>query len=95
MAHITYPEINYQEIIYYAAPRKKTGRQSWMKWDPEFAQNLRQTGHFPRRAEKAYGVAVDCSDRQRIRENHLPGNPEKHGIILLFLYRSDQEHPEL
>ena len=39
-AHLDIPEINYQDIIYYAAPRKRQQKQSLDEVDPELLATL-------------------------------------------------------
>ena len=44
-ARVGYPKIDYQDIHYYAAPKKKDGPRSLDEVDPELLKHLRQAGH--------------------------------------------------
>lgn len=35
-AHLTIPEIDFQAISYYAAPRKRNSRRAWTRWIPNW-----------------------------------------------------------
>ncbi len=44
-AHLNIPEIDYQSISYYAAPKKKRRSQKFGRSGPRTAENIRQAGH--------------------------------------------------
>ena len=56
-ANIQHPPIDYQDIIYYAAPRRRRGRaQEPGRGGPRGAGGLRQAGNPPCRAGKSWPV---------------------------------------
>ena len=49
-AHVNYPEIDYQDISYYSAPKKKTdGPKSLDEVDPELLRTYEKLGSATRR----------------------------------------------
>lgn len=59
-AHLEIPEINYQDIIYYAAPKQKVALESLDDVDPELIDTFNKLG-IPLEEQKLMtGVAVDA-----------------------------------
>ena len=59
-AHLDIPEIDYQDIIYYAAPRTKPKLNSMDEVDPELRRTFDKLG-IPLEEQKVLaGVAVDA-----------------------------------
>jgi Fe-S cluster assembly protein SufB len=50
--NVQYPEIDFQDIIYYSAPKKKPTLNSLDELDPEIKATI---GYFARRTEAAFG----------------------------------------
>src|ERR1051325_3632153 len=42
--NITYPEVNYQDIIYYSAPKQKIAKSSLDEVDPELLRTFEKLG---------------------------------------------------
>ena len=94
-AHITYPEINYQEIIYYAAPKKKTGPSSLDEVDPELLKTFDKLGISLEEQKRLSGVAVDAVIDSVSVKTTFQETLKKHGIIFCSFTEAIQEHPEL
>src|SRR6056297_4067755 len=59
-AHLKIPEINYQDIIYYSAPKQKVGPKSLDDVDPELLKTFDKLGIPLDEQIKLTGVAVDA-----------------------------------
>src|SRR5262245_55103862 len=55
-ARVTHPPIDYQELYYYAAPKKKAGPKSLDEIDPEILETYRKLGIPLREQEILAGV---------------------------------------
>ncbi len=94
-AHISYPEINYQEIIYYAAPKKKTGPASLDEVDPELLRTFDKLGISLEEQKRLSGVAVDAVIDSVSVKTTFQDTLKKHGVIFCSFTEAIQEHPEL
>jgi Fe-S cluster assembly protein SufB len=94
-AHLSYPEINYQEIIYYAAPKKKTGPGSLDEVDPELLKTFDKLGISLEEQKRLTGVAVDAVIDSVSVKTTFQDTLKKHGIIFCSFSEAIQEHPEL
>jgi Fe-S cluster assembly protein SufB len=94
-AHLNIPEIDYQDIIYYAAPGKKKGPDSMDEVDPELVDTFNKLG-IPLEEQMALaGVAVDAvMDSVSVKTTFQDTLAEK-GIIFMSFSEAVQEHPEL
>ena len=70
-AHLDIPEIDYQAISYYAAPKKKEGPKSLDEVDPELLETFNKLG-IPLEEQKALsGMAVDAvMDSVSVKTTH-------------------------
>ena len=73
-AFVDYPAINYQEIVYYSAPKQKPERESLDQVDPELLATYDKLGIPLEEQKRLAGVAVDAYLTvsllsQRIRKN--------------------------
>ncbi|MPZ15293.1 MAG: Fe-S cluster assembly protein SufB, partial [Chloroflexi bacterium] len=59
-ANVHYPSIDYEGIVYYAAPRKKEGLASLDEVDPELVQTFEKLGIPLEEQKRLTGVAVDA-----------------------------------
>lgn len=94
-AHIEYPPIDFQDIIYYAAPKQKKELTSLDEVDPELLDTFNKLG-IPLDEQKALaGVAVDAViDSVSVKTTFQDTLAEK-GIIFCSMSEAIQEHPEL
>ena len=73
--NVQYPPINYQDIIYYSAPKKQgDGPKSLDEVDPEAAGDLREAGHPAARTRTAGRRGGGRGVRQRVGRHHVQGN---------------------
>jgi len=94
-ANVRYSEIDYQDIIYYAAPRPKKKLSSMDEVDPELRRAFEKLG-VPLHEQKALaGVAVDVVfDSVSVATTYKTKLAEL-GIIFCSFSEAVQEHPEL
>ena len=59
-AHLNIPEIDYQDIYYYAAPKQKKGPQSMDEVDPELIKTFDKLGIPLEERAALSGIAVDA-----------------------------------
>ena len=95
---IDYPKIDYQNIIYYSAPKTATELESLDEIDPELRKTYEQARHFDRGTETDFRGPgrCRCGLRQRVG-GHPPSRPSsrKQGIIFGSFSQAVQNHPEL
>lgn len=89
------PPINYQDIIYYAAPVKKDGPKSMEEVDPELLKTFDKLG-IPLEEQKVLsGMAVDAvMDSVSVKTTFKENLAEK-GIIFCSFSEAVQNHPDL
>ncbi len=94
-AHVDYQKIDYQDIIYYAAPKKQPKHQSIDEVDPELLETFAKLG-IPLDEQKVLaGVAVDAViDSVSVKTTFQSTLAEK-GIIFCSFSEAVQNHPEL
>ncbi|HYM79881.1 MAG TPA: Fe-S cluster assembly protein SufB, partial [Candidatus Limnocylindria bacterium] len=93
--NVRYPAIDYQDIIYYSAPKKRPTRTSLDEVDPEIRATFEKLG-IPLEEQKLFaGVAVDA-----VFDSVSVGTTFKKklgdlGIIFCSFSEAVQEHPDL
>ncbi len=93
--NFNYPRINYQEIIYYAAPKQKIQLDSLDQVDPELLKTFEKLGISLQEQKRLSGVAVDAVfDSVSIATTFKDQLKEK-GIIFCSVSEAVKEHPEL
>ena len=93
-AFIDYPEINFQDIVYYSAP-KQMGEGEAEEIDPELEKTFERLGIPLGERGALAGVAVDVVfDSVSIGTTHTD-MLEKLGIIFCSFSEAIQNHPEL
>ncbi|GBU07054.1 component of SufBCD Fe-S cluster assembly scaffold [Bacteroidales bacterium] len=94
-AHLKMPEIDFQDIIYYAAPKKKGGLKSLDEVDPELLATFAKLG-IPLHEQKIFsGIAVDAViDSVSIKTTFKESLAEK-GIIFCSFSEAVEHHPDL
>ncbi len=94
-AHVKYNPIDYQDITYYAAPRKKPKLESLNQVDPELIDTFNKLGIPLEEQKHLAGVAVDAvMDSVSIATTYKK-KLAKHGIIFSSFSEALQTHPEL
>jgi Fe-S cluster assembly protein SufB len=94
-AHLIIPEIDYQDIIYYAAPKQKAKLESLEEVDPELLDTFNRLG-IPLEEQKILsGVAVDAvMDSISVKTTFRETLAEQ-GIIFCSMSEAIREHPDL
>lgn len=94
-AQLKIPAIDYQDIYYYAAPKKKEGPKSLDEVDPELLRTFEKLG-IPLEEQKILsGIAVDAVlDSVSVKTTFKEKLAEK-GIIFCSFSEAVQEYPEL
>ena len=89
------PPIDYQDIIYYAAPVKKDGPKNLEEVDPELLKTFDKLG-IPLEEQKVLsGMAVDAvMDSVSVKTTFKENLAEK-GIIFCSISEAVQNHPDL
>lgn len=94
-AHLDIPEIDYQDIIYYAAPKQDAKLKSMDEVDPELIDTFNKLG-IPLEEQMALaGVAVDAvMDSVSVKTTFKETLAEL-GIIFCSFSEAVQDHPDL
>ncbi|GAB4396683.1 MAG: Fe-S cluster assembly protein SufB [Microscillaceae bacterium] len=93
--NVSYPPINYQDVIYYAAPKQKVQPKSLDEIDPELLATFEKLGISLNEQKRLTGVAVDAvMDSVSIGTTFKEKLAEM-GIIFCSMSEAIQEHPEL
>jgi len=94
-AHVNYPKIDLQEIIYYAAPKPKKELESLDEVDPEMLETFKKLGISIEEQKRLTGVAVDIvMDSVSVKTTFKEKLGEL-GIIFCSFSEAVQDHPEL
>lgn len=94
-AHLKIPPINYQDIIYYSAPKQKAGPQTLDEVDPELKKTFDKLGIPLDEQKKLAGVAVDAvMDSSSVKTTFKEKLAEL-GIIFCSFSEAVQQHPDL
>jgi Fe-S cluster assembly protein SufB len=94
-ANVKYPSINYQDIIYYSAPKKKKEIQSLDEVDPELLKTYEKLGISLREQERLSGVAVDAVFDSVSVATTFKEKLKELGIIFCSFSEAVQNHPDL
>ncbi|MES2558136.1 MAG: Fe-S cluster assembly protein SufB [Bacteroidota bacterium] len=90
-----YPPINYQDIIFYAAPKEKIKLDSLDQVDPELLKTFEKLGISLTEQKRLTGVAVDAVfDSVSIATTFKDQLREK-GVIFCSMSEAVHEHPDL
>jgi Fe-S cluster assembly protein SufB len=94
-AHLKIPEINYQDIIYYSAPKQKVTLESMDDVDPDLKATFDKLGIPLDEQKMMSGVAVDAvMDSVSVKTTFKESLAEL-GIIFCSFSEAVQEHPDL
>lgn len=94
-AKVDYPEIDFQDMIYYSAPKKKPELESLDEVDPELLKTFEKLGIPLDEQKKLAGVAVDAVfDSVSVATTFKETLHEK-GIVFCSISEALQTHPEL
>lgn len=94
-AHLVIPEINYQDIIYYAAPKQKPALAGLDEVDPELLKTFDRLGIPLDEQKRLTGVAVDAvMDSVSVKTTFRETLAEL-GIIFCSFSEAVREYPDL
>src|SRR6266498_1824401 len=94
-ANVHYPPIDYQQIVYYSAPKAKDGPRSLEEIDPILLETYEKLG-IPLSEQKLLaGVAVDAVFDSVSVATTFKGKLAELGIIFCSFSEAVQEHPDL
>ncbi|MTI62326.1 Fe-S cluster assembly protein SufB [Methylophaga sp.] len=95
-AHVHYPEIDYQQISYYSAPKKKDdGPKSLDEVDPELLRTYEKLGVPLDERARLAGVAVDAVFDSVSVASTFQDKLAEEGIIFMPISQAVKAHPEL
>src|SRR2546428_2737735 len=104
-ARVTHPPIDYQDLYYYSAPKKKDGPKSLEEIDPEILKTYEKLGIPLReqeallgveRADGAYSrVAVDAVFDSVSVATTFQAELAKAGVLFMPISEALQKHPDL
>jgi Fe-S cluster assembly protein SufB len=94
-AHLTIPEINYQDIIYYAAPKQKVSLESIDDVDPELRETFEKLGISLDEQKRLTGVAVDAIIDSVSVKTTFSETLAEMGIIFCSFNEAVHNHPDL
>ena len=95
-ANISFPQIDYQDIYYYAAPKSMTNTpKSLDEVDPEMIATFEKLGIPIHEREKLAGVAVDAIFDSVSVANTLDDQLKDKGIIFCSFNDAVKNHPDL
>lgn len=94
-ANLKYPPIDYQNIIYYAEPKKKSEPKTQEEVDPELIKTFNKLGISLEEQKRLTGVAVDAVFDSVSVKTTFTETLEKLGIIFCSFSEAVQKHPDL
>jgi Fe-S cluster assembly protein SufB len=94
-AKVTYPPIDYDEIVYYSAPKKQKKIESLDEIDPELRATYDKLGISLLEQKRLSGIAVDAVFDSVSVATTFRAELEKQGIIFCSFSEAVQEHPDL
>ena len=94
-AHLNIPPIDFQDVIYYAAPRQKPELESLDEVDPELLDTFNKLGISLEEQKRLSGVAVDAVFDSVSVKTTFSETLAKEGIIFCSFSDAVKNHPEL
>lgn len=94
-AHLDIPEIDFQAISYYAAPKAKIGPKSLDEVDPELLDTFNKLGIPLEEQKQLSGMAVDAvMDSVSVKTTHREKLAEL-GVIFCSISEAVKDYPDL
>jgi Fe-S cluster assembly protein SufB len=94
-ANVKYAPIDYQNIIYYSAPKQKPGLKSLDELDPEILRTYEKLGIPLAEQKMLAGVAVDAVFDSVSVATTFKAKLSEVGVIFCSFSEAVQKHPEL
>ena len=93
--NISYPEIDYQDIIYYSAPKQRPAKKSLDEVDPELLRTFEKLGIPLQEQKQLAGVAVDAVFDSVSVATTYKAKLKKHGVIFCSFTEAIRDYPDL
>src|SRR2546425_7946654 len=93
--NIAFPEVNYQDIIYYSAPKQRAAKASLDEVDPELLRTFDKLGIPLSEQMQLAGVAVDAVFDSVSVATTYKEKLRKHGVIFCSFSEAVREHAEI
>jgi len=93
--NVKYPAIDYQDIIYYSAPKQKVSVDSLDKIDPELRATFEKLGISLNEQKRLTGVAVDAVIDSVSITTTFKTKLAEMGIIFCSMSEAVENHPDL
>ncbi|KAA0226614.1 Fe-S cluster assembly protein SufB [candidate division KSB1 bacterium] len=93
--NVSYPPINYQDVIYYAAPKARKQLNSLDEVDPKLRETFDKLGISLEEQKRLSGVAVDAVMDSVSVATTFKKELAKQGIIFCSFSEAVLHHPEL
>ncbi len=93
--NVSYPKIDYQDMVYYSAPKQKVGPRSLDEVDPELLRTYEKLGIPLAEQQRLSGVAVDAVFDSVSVATTFRDKLKELGIIFGSFSEAVQEHPDL
>jgi Fe-S cluster assembly protein SufB len=94
-ANVHYPKMDYQDIIYYSAPKPKKKLESLDEVDPELLDTFAKLGIPLHEQKMLTNVAVDAIFDSVSVATTFRGKLAKEGVIFCSFSEAVHDHPEL
>ena len=94
-AYLKFPQINYQEIIYYSAPKSKKKLQDLNEVDPELLETFEKLGISLNEQKRLANVAVDVVFDSVSVGTTFQDELSEYGIIFSSISEAIHHSPEL
>src|SRR6476661_3662019 len=94
-ANVKFPPIDYQNMVYYSAPKQKPGLKSLDELDPEILRTYEKLGIPLAEQKKLAGVAVDAVFDSISVATTFKEKLAELGVIFCSFSEAVQRHPEL
>jgi Fe-S cluster assembly protein SufB len=94
-ANVSYPEIDFQDIIYYSAPKKQKELKSLDEVDPELRDTFNKLGISLEEQKRLSGVAVDAVIDSVSVATTFKETLGELGIIFCSFSEAVKDHPDL
>jgi len=93
--NVKYPAINYQDIIYYSAPKQKVTPKNLEDVDPELLKTFEKLGISLTEQKRLTGIAVDAVFDSVSVATTFKDKLGELGIVFCSFSEAVREHPEL
>ncbi|HEY9828848.1 MAG TPA: Fe-S cluster assembly protein SufB [Stenomitos sp.] len=94
-AHVHYPPIDYQNIVYYSAPKQKAKKASLDEVDPALLETFEKLGIPISEQKRLSNVAVDAVFDSVSVATTFREQLAKEGVIFCSISEAVKEYPEL